>query len=524
MGPENNQKNLLSSWKEISGYLNCGLRTCHRWEKEYGLPVHRIEGAEKSPVFAYKEELDAWLKQKLTNNQIPQKRKIQFPKLRPRPLIVAVISLCAVGLGYFLISLSTKPSSKMQWHKANIVVSDPAEETLTVWSFNEQETFAPNLKAGPIRFARVAIDDIDNDGVPEIAALMLFRFKKKQSDEDRSKEGSEESSDEETELRIYPVVLEKNKIYNWPSFVESVCQSNMDYFVGKSGTVLALSVGEVDDVPGKELIVTNYDKIAVFRYDRKTEQILLLAERENLIEGIQLNLWSTAVERYPENGKGLIFVSAFQVGREERSFLLILEMVNDWPVVKNVVPSDTWAASDPLCIGDVIEGGTREIVVARTRRMGDWGNAYIIGWNLEGDKLFDFQLHEPQLTRARFRPQPRIAVGDLTPHPGDEILIIPNLENQVTELIVYRLEDLSLVEVSRHPLDFPSFRIKEVHIANLDNDAENEIFIFVRIDPGADGCTFLEIFDYDTDLNSLWREELLSNTIRDVAVSGRISN
>lgn len=54
-------ENLLRSWKEIAAYLGCDRRTCLRWEKKLGLPVHRIEGGAKSSVFADKEELDRWL-------------------------------------------------------------------------------------------------------------------------------------------------------------------------------------------------------------------------------------------------------------------------------------------------------------------------------------------------------------------------------------------------------------------------------------------------------------------------------
>ena len=31
----------LDSWKEIAAYLNRGVRTVRRWEREEGLPVHR---------------------------------------------------------------------------------------------------------------------------------------------------------------------------------------------------------------------------------------------------------------------------------------------------------------------------------------------------------------------------------------------------------------------------------------------------------------------------------------------------
>ena len=55
----------FSSWKEISAYLGCDERTCLRWERKYGLPVHRAGSRpSKSLVFAYKEELDEWLKRR----------------------------------------------------------------------------------------------------------------------------------------------------------------------------------------------------------------------------------------------------------------------------------------------------------------------------------------------------------------------------------------------------------------------------------------------------------------------------
>lgn len=50
----------LQSWKEIARYLNRGVRTVQRWEN-FGLPVHRPAGHERSAVFALKQEIDGWL-------------------------------------------------------------------------------------------------------------------------------------------------------------------------------------------------------------------------------------------------------------------------------------------------------------------------------------------------------------------------------------------------------------------------------------------------------------------------------
>lgn len=50
----------LDSWGEIASYLRRDLRTVKRWEKRKGLPVHRLPGGKRQPVFAYQDEIDAW--------------------------------------------------------------------------------------------------------------------------------------------------------------------------------------------------------------------------------------------------------------------------------------------------------------------------------------------------------------------------------------------------------------------------------------------------------------------------------
>ena len=52
----------IDSWKEIAAYLGRDVRTAIRWEKDKGLPVHRVPGGQRKAVFAYTAELDAWLK------------------------------------------------------------------------------------------------------------------------------------------------------------------------------------------------------------------------------------------------------------------------------------------------------------------------------------------------------------------------------------------------------------------------------------------------------------------------------
>lgn len=51
----------LDSWKSIAEYLGRDVRSVQRWERERGLPVHRVPGEKGGTVFAYSVELEAWL-------------------------------------------------------------------------------------------------------------------------------------------------------------------------------------------------------------------------------------------------------------------------------------------------------------------------------------------------------------------------------------------------------------------------------------------------------------------------------
>jgi Tol biopolymer transport system component len=50
----------LDSWKEIAAYLGRGIRTVQRWEREEGLPVHRLVHEKRGSIYARRQELAAW--------------------------------------------------------------------------------------------------------------------------------------------------------------------------------------------------------------------------------------------------------------------------------------------------------------------------------------------------------------------------------------------------------------------------------------------------------------------------------
>jgi TolB-like protein/cytochrome c-type biogenesis protein CcmH/NrfG len=90
-------KEILDSWKEISQYLGRDIRTCSRWEKELGLPVHRIDSAStRSKVFAYKSEIDEWLETKSKQKELKKK-----PFFKNQYFIYAVVSFFIILSGVF---------------------------------------------------------------------------------------------------------------------------------------------------------------------------------------------------------------------------------------------------------------------------------------------------------------------------------------------------------------------------------------------------------------------------------------
>ena len=56
----NDLNDRLDSWKAIAAYLRRTERTARRWERQEGLPVHRLSHHDRSSVYALKSELDAW--------------------------------------------------------------------------------------------------------------------------------------------------------------------------------------------------------------------------------------------------------------------------------------------------------------------------------------------------------------------------------------------------------------------------------------------------------------------------------
>lgn len=187
MSVKQNNRTLLSSWKEIASYLDCDMKTCRRWETQFGLPIHRIDGPSKSRVYAYKEEVDEWLKKK--NNR----EKTEAPRIySSRYVQASVIILLAAILSALLIFRNTVlnrrgPAVDFHFDGSKFIIVDQNNKKIGEYDTGNKNLIAesayrskfqtPNRKSD--RQARVSIDlpliiieDIDNDNSPEILISM----------------------------------------------------------------------------------------------------------------------------------------------------------------------------------------------------------------------------------------------------------------------------------------------------------------------------------------------------------------
>ena len=77
----NNQT--LYSWKEIAVFLKCGVRTAQRWERNENLPTHRHSHIRRGTVYAFKDEIQEWMKSREGSQTIP-------PKASANPVPISV--------------------------------------------------------------------------------------------------------------------------------------------------------------------------------------------------------------------------------------------------------------------------------------------------------------------------------------------------------------------------------------------------------------------------------------------------
>ena len=191
----------LNGWKEIAGYLGKGARTVQRWEKLYGLPVHRIGREGGEIVFAFRGEVDRWMttvaRDRVEDEDEPREAPPEGapPKEAPRSdrpsrgfgprLAAALLILGAVASLAALSRLRPAAGAGESARPPSDLVRQPASwrlanESLTVYDARGVPLFehdfgspllgpvASETRVPPTGQAPVAIVDIDGDGRSEV--------------------------------------------------------------------------------------------------------------------------------------------------------------------------------------------------------------------------------------------------------------------------------------------------------------------------------------------------------------------
>ena len=139
MGTDDRER--LEEWKEISAYIQVHPSTAKRFHKHDGLPVHKRGFTQKARVFAYKSELDEWVKSKrngssaekagndLTGADVGAPIRDAATPARPqfRPVWLWSVLLVAVIAGAFFLQRTWKGQERSDPEIFN-VTSDPGVE------------------------------------------------------------------------------------------------------------------------------------------------------------------------------------------------------------------------------------------------------------------------------------------------------------------------------------------------------------------------------------------------------------
>jgi hypothetical protein len=172
---ENND--LLSSWKEIAAFLGCDERTCFRWEKTLGLPVHRLDKEKKSRVFAYRSELETWLRAR-SGGPAPARARPPLSRIIV-PAAAVVISLTLL-LVFALPKLGpgSRTPADFRIEGPELIILNKKGGELWRWDSGLENLIDESLYRSRYQIRRstyvrtnlpyLAIKDLDADGRPEI--------------------------------------------------------------------------------------------------------------------------------------------------------------------------------------------------------------------------------------------------------------------------------------------------------------------------------------------------------------------
>jgi len=167
-----NRRVRLDSWKAVADYLKRDQRTVQRWEREKGLPVHRVPGGLRNAVFAYTDEIDAWLEghPAVVTETAPAAAPLRKFRLGAA-VSVAVLLVAALAVVVVLVNSRRPPTpARITFAGADLLVWDARGNLL--W---EYELPFPVREHSTIEAAHwTLLTDMDGDGRREVIVAPEF--------------------------------------------------------------------------------------------------------------------------------------------------------------------------------------------------------------------------------------------------------------------------------------------------------------------------------------------------------------
>jgi len=503
MSATQKKENLLSSWKEIAAYLDCNERTCRRWEKEFGLPIHRFEGKPTYRVYAYKDELDEWLNRIFKTTAVPRKAKKSFIVWRIG-LFSLVFIIAAFIINFFILkepkSAKKKAPSGVPQSTGPLTLRDNdivtteygADGRLRVWRKKSSNSYEEVWRIETTAHPSVAVGNVDNKRDCEIVAPGVCLL-------------VEEKGDRKASAFKFFLNIYKQGVKDW---WKTTFYSDKDCIFENTRSHLAeIAIGDIDSEPGNEIALITKSCLSIFKYDTQEEEFKLLRSRNLQIKETPLFLKSIALGNIDDDDAEEIIIAADERTKMDgtvfnKGWILIFKVQDGWPTLSQATQVDANLAFHSLRLGDIIKGGYPEIVSPSYRNINDMWNSYIMGWDVNGEKIFDMQIFE---TEDHFNKLIFLDVGNLSPNWSDEIVVG---NNDTNEIILYYWDGNNLIEDSRFPLTPPYVNITNIRIAELDNryDSLHKIIVcgsgWKHLNTGR---FFTEIFGYNQGFFSTWQ-------------------
>ncbi len=511
------QEDQLSSWKAIADYLKSRPRTCIRWEKTLGLPIHRLEGSQKSRVFAYKHELDAWLQKKLLNGNgataAPEEGRSseRFPAWVFAVLAVLIIAVIAL----YLIISKPKPSSAaaadgvprstgvMDMYPGDIITTEFLPEgKLRIWRKKNKTDFFEAWRMAPLRHTSLAVGDLDGDADKEIVAPGYCR--------------DIEERDGQTSSRIrFFLNAYKRGVENWwmtTFYDKAECVYEKDDF---EFTDIALA--DLDGVPGNEIVLCTAHGLSVFRYSPEKRALKLITQTSSFLEGPALHLRAAIAADIDNDGKNEILVTGNEwvEGAEvaNKAWLIILKLQKSQLILDQAVPLSGNVSIQSLRSGDIVPGGRREVAFPIYRKSDKGWATYVTAWNVEDG--FVFETLVSQTDQDPVQPM-HLDIGDIMDREGDEIVIAKTDPN---ELICCFWNGSQLVLGPRYPLKAKA-NLTNVFVspARASGNTPGRILTCGAIQaPGEPGSFYMEVVDYSDGFVPVWLRA--GGAVTDIKVS-----